>query len=189
MKKPTFGDRLKESRIRAGYTSQEAFAKALGVTRQTVNYYENGERKPDYEMFDKISQICGVSPNFLLGRDELPDMEDNKINSLTGLSEKAINTLKELKKKMDKNDSESSAILYFLNQLVQDKETLSELTRCIITFDNLKHELSKEVIGEKCTNSLGSGAIIVTGNDAADFLLFQSQQIFINFIKNLNQEI
>ena len=56
-----FKKRLRERRIEMGYDTQGKLAKALGMTTQTISYYENGERKPDYETFAKIARVLNCS--------------------------------------------------------------------------------------------------------------------------------
>lgn len=66
----TFSERLKSTRIERGFTTQSEFAKALGLTTQTINYYEQGKRKPDYEVFGRIADTLDVSCEYLLGKTE-----------------------------------------------------------------------------------------------------------------------
>ncbi len=92
-----FKKRLRERRIEMGYDTQGKLAKALGMTTQTISYYENGERKPDYETFAKIARILNCSLNYLYGIDDLPDEEWEQIHKKTGLSYGAIEYLLYLK--------------------------------------------------------------------------------------------
>lgn len=92
-----FKKRLRERRIEMGYDTQGKLAKALGMTTQTISYYENGERKPDFETFAKIARILNCSLNYLYGIDDLPDEEWEQIHKKTGLSYGAIEYLLYLK--------------------------------------------------------------------------------------------
>ncbi len=51
--------------LRTGYgskgMSQEALAKAIGVTTNTISRWETGTYKPDLEDLDKLSRFLGVS--------------------------------------------------------------------------------------------------------------------------------
>lgn len=51
-------NRIKELRKAYGYT-QEFMAAYLGVARQTYSHYENGRRKPDYEVAVRLSELYG----------------------------------------------------------------------------------------------------------------------------------
>lgn len=90
--KRTFPKRFKSLREAIGI-SQEEFAKALGVSRPTVSYYEKGDRIPDIEMLARIYETTGCSIDFLLGYAENMKPENNAIGSVTELSDAAIEVL------------------------------------------------------------------------------------------------
>lgn len=48
--------------------SQKDFAEILGVSNVVLSRYENGERKPDYDMLIKIAEYFDVSVDYLLGK-------------------------------------------------------------------------------------------------------------------------
>lgn len=60
-----FGERLKKCRTSKGY-SQERVADFLGITRQGYGKYEIGKAEPDLKTLTKLSNILGVSTDFLL---------------------------------------------------------------------------------------------------------------------------
>jgi len=61
---PGFGDRLKESRIKAGLKQRElAFA---GCTAAYLSRLENGERTPSLQMLEELARRLRVSRNWLL---------------------------------------------------------------------------------------------------------------------------
>lgn len=68
---------IKEARERKGYTQVE-LAKLLNIAGSTLAGYESGDHDPKSVTLTKIAQICGVSVDFLLGREE------------PGLSEEAL---------------------------------------------------------------------------------------------------
>ncbi len=100
-----FSERLKKARINAGFSSQEALAKVVYVDRVTMNYYENGSRKPDLDTFVRIVDALNVSCDYLLGYSKSPTREYHDTKEITGLSDKAIETLHtyalETKKNLD----------------------------------------------------------------------------------------
>lgn len=61
----TFGERLKELRIRKGLTHQE-IADYLGVSRSTISYYENGKNEPRIEGLIKLAELLEVSLDYLI---------------------------------------------------------------------------------------------------------------------------
>jgi len=183
----TIGEKLRDERTNKRITIKEVCNK-IQISEGVLSDYENDKKKPGAEALAALALFYNVSVDYLLGLSECKSNANDKTNKETGLSEESINALKELKSKMNKNDPESSAILYFINSLIQDKNTIEELARCIVTLGNLNQIVSKEEIGKRCIDSLGNGGIMVTGNDAAEFLLFQGQQAFIKFIKGLNRK-
>ena len=56
-----------ETRKSAGFSSQEDFAKTLGIPQQTYGNYESGRSFPKEEVLRKIGVTLGVSLDYLLG--------------------------------------------------------------------------------------------------------------------------
>lgn len=65
-----FSKRLKELRLKHGLT-QEELGRMLGVTGANCTRYEKGLAQPKMATLIKMSQIFGVSIDYLLGNDEL----------------------------------------------------------------------------------------------------------------------
>ncbi len=75
-----FSERLSSLRKKNGL-SQEALAEKLGVSRQAVSKWENGEAFPELSKLDALCRIFVVSPNFLMGYEEsreIPPGDDKK---------------------------------------------------------------------------------------------------------------
>jgi transcriptional regulator with XRE-family HTH domain len=64
-----FGERLQSLRKDKGY-SQERIAEELGVSRQSVSKWERGETFPEMDKVVTLSNILGVSTDFLLKGEE-----------------------------------------------------------------------------------------------------------------------
>ncbi len=60
-----FGERFRQIR-RASRITQEEFGQMLGVSRQTVNAYENDRQRPPLDMMEKVCREQGISPYWLL---------------------------------------------------------------------------------------------------------------------------
>lgn len=84
-----FGNRLKQLRIREGYTQQQ-LADKLGVTKSVVSYYELQERYPSPDVLIRLSNIFRVTADFLLG------LEHKELVDLSGLDEEDIVTVKRM---------------------------------------------------------------------------------------------
>lgn len=59
-----FADRLKEARLKKGYT-QEQIAEKVGVAKSTYTGYEKGNREPNVYTIGKLMEELGVDANFL----------------------------------------------------------------------------------------------------------------------------
>lgn len=56
--------KLRKSRV---YT-QAQMAEKLGISRSTYTNYENGNRTPDFEVLERISEVLACSLDELFGR-------------------------------------------------------------------------------------------------------------------------
>ena len=75
------------------------FAVAVGVSKEIVRQWRNGYTRPDIDKLIIIANILGCSLEYLLGASECKNFENININKELGLSNEAINNLKELQKK------------------------------------------------------------------------------------------
>lgn len=101
-RKPTeeqlaFGKRIAETRRQKGFSSQTAFAEAVGISSPSLAYYETASRKPDYEIFAKMADVLDVSYDFLLGRTESQPRENINIFERLGLSDQAIKEIERIR--------------------------------------------------------------------------------------------
>lgn len=87
-----FATRLKTLREVAGLNQSE-LAKSLGVSRSSISFYEKGERVPDIEFLDKVTEFFGVPTNYMLGYIDNRKEEYINIGIETGLSDEAIEAL------------------------------------------------------------------------------------------------
>lgn len=60
--------RIRQAREKAGYSQKELAAK-VGVAQNTFHGYESGKHLPKPEVLGKIAAACGVTADYLLGRD------------------------------------------------------------------------------------------------------------------------
>ena len=63
--------RIKKERQRHGWTQVE-FANKLGLTKQTINNWENERRTPDPNTVVAIAELFGVTTDYLLGKEQTP---------------------------------------------------------------------------------------------------------------------
>lgn len=96
---PIFTERFRELQ---GERTNTEFADFLGISRQTVGFYSNGNRVPDAITLIKICQKCDVTADWLLGVPGSVKSLNSDIAAVgkyTGLSESAINFLHSIREK------------------------------------------------------------------------------------------
>jgi len=69
-----FRKRMKQARLLAGLTLDEV-AQRIGVSRPTVSKYESGAiSSVDYSRVEEIAGAIGVTPEYLLGQTDSPEL-------------------------------------------------------------------------------------------------------------------
>ena len=66
-----FSNRIKEARERQKMT-QKMLALRLGIAQTTVSGWENGSKRPSVDTIVQISDILGVSTDYLLEKTDSP---------------------------------------------------------------------------------------------------------------------
>ena len=84
----SFGQRLKELRLKAGLT-QHQLAERIWVSKAAISNYELFERTPSPEILVKLSRIFHVSTDYLLGLDS-----EKKTLDVTGLNDEDVEFVK-----------------------------------------------------------------------------------------------
>ncbi|WP_379700537.1 helix-turn-helix domain-containing protein [Mediterraneibacter gnavus] len=87
-----FSKRLKTLRETAELT-QEQLAKELKVSRGAISYYEKGERTPDIEFLDSVSEFFGLPIDYLLGYSENIKEKHKDMYTEYGLTDEACDEL------------------------------------------------------------------------------------------------
>lgn len=65
MFREAFPGRLKNARIKAGFTQKEV-EEETGIEQSRISYYENGKREPDIETLGELATLYNVSTDWLL---------------------------------------------------------------------------------------------------------------------------
>lgn len=105
--------------------SNKEFSDFLGMSRQTVGFYCNGDRIPDALGVKTIAEKCGVSADWLLGLTNDKEKHPTATDDL-GLSHDAIMEIKnfgqgKLKKALDLfiTDPDFCVFLYSLSEIIE----------------------------------------------------------------------
>lgn len=60
-----WGTNLSTARLVRGFTTQQAFADAIGVSQQAVSHWERGTAAPADDLKVKIAAVLGLEPHVL----------------------------------------------------------------------------------------------------------------------------
>lgn len=137
--KDIIADRLVDRREKAGLT-QNQLSKKLNVSRVSISLWEshNNNRIPDIQTIIDISQIYKCDINYLLGLSETTNPDNKSANSITGLSEEALDIL------LDNKDISGLNDYLIKNGYIRILEKINRLK-------SLEHEKNEN---EKALNSL-----------------------------------
>ena len=91
----TFADVFKGLRLSKEYT-QEELANRLGFSKSRINMYERGEREPNFETLELISDFFNVDMNYLLGKTNKTTLVLPGVDSAPYQYEKFISLLEQL---------------------------------------------------------------------------------------------
>lgn len=87
------GARLKEIRLRLGYTQLE-LADKIGCSRVAYAYYEAGKRPPDINFLFSLQTLTGYSYDYILGNTDNITLETAGLDKMIGLSDTSLEVLK-----------------------------------------------------------------------------------------------
>ncbi|MFI8680440.1 helix-turn-helix domain-containing protein [Bacillus thuringiensis] len=71
------GEKIKELRKNSKIT-QERLGNAIGVSKMAISYFEKGKKSPGRESLEKIADYFGVTTDYLLGRSEDPELNEEE---------------------------------------------------------------------------------------------------------------
>lgn len=185
-----FPERLSEL-MKERNVTQEELAHELGIKRQTVSLYKNGQSTPDAAQLKNISLFFGVSSDWLLGLSDVKscDMDIRAICEKTGLSEKAVSIISQ-----ELNFSECSgcnSLADIFSDFIEDPIFLqiiggfalacnAELVSPTSVFEKI---MEYQQIHQKELDSIG--AVVMPAGHTADLLL---HQVEYRFGKLLNRQ-
>lgn len=120
-----FAQRLKTLRKERGITQQQ-LADGVGISKGGLSYYENAGRTPDISILERFADYFGVTTDYLLGRTNA-QTQKAKLQAVcnhTGLSDKAVNLLSDLK---ENSPAQLRVINFLLEQAAGDMDIVYDL--------------------------------------------------------------
>ena len=151
----SIGEKIAYIRTNKNMT-QDELGNAVYKTRQEINYFEKGTRKPDIETLVLIAKYLEVSLDYLVGINDIekPNTDLQGIYEVTGLSEKAIYVLSKFKGSKEilsqfYEDYELAGIekeeqkLAMLNRLIENPK-FEEILNHMVDYEYLKKELENQ---------------------------------------------
>ena len=208
-RKAKFYDDILNCRLRELMDGREAkteeLANAVGIGSTGVRMWYTGYARPD---LDKIAIICkfyGVSADWLLGLSEAQsmDMGSRDISEKTGLSDRALLNLFRYAEYQNSNKQPNShetataaERLWFINNLIEDEETLNTLADNANLYVNIKKALENfeipEYDGMSATDLMKLGIEkfgmtfnFTQGKETADYHAYMCQKYFVEFVEGL----
>ncbi|MES5896931.1 helix-turn-helix domain-containing protein [Bacillus cereus group sp. RP43] len=76
------GEKIKELRKNSKIT-QEQLGNAIGVSKMAISYFEKGKKSPGRESLEKIADHFNVTTDYLLGRSEDPELNEEENKTVT----------------------------------------------------------------------------------------------------------
>lgn len=61
-----FSEIIKQLRLERGWSQQDV-ADRVGRNKMTISQYESGQRRPSFDMIEKLAEVFHVDLNYLLG--------------------------------------------------------------------------------------------------------------------------
>ena len=93
------GENLKMWREKLGY-SQEKIAEYLGISRENISYFENGDREIPIKHLEKLANLFGIEPIVLMEENPSVSHAEMALAFRNGddLSAEALNNIAQFKK-------------------------------------------------------------------------------------------
>lgn len=175
-----FAVRLREL-IKITGKKQQEIADSIGVSRQALNKWVNGETVPDIFSAAKIADLFNVSTDYLLGLSptKSPDDKTKAACEVTGLEEEYIETLKaavtERRKNRNKYEKTSiDAINALFYGITRQPDIISELTK-LLEFDidllEMSEEESKQTEAKEINKALKGNGLYLSYSEYFDFVV------------------
>jgi transcriptional regulator with XRE-family HTH domain len=180
----------------------ETMAKGIGVCRQAIGKWANGETVPDVFTAAKLAKYFEVSTDFLVGNTDEPNpnIKIQAIRNITGLSGEAIEILSinnslaldEIKEYGDNHFGKKS--LNILNKMIEQKTNVDTNIFEILNIINLYIDsvLAIKIYKSKEENLEKNITLFSKEYEPLELEMYareyQAQQVFIRLIRKIAKE-
>lgn len=89
-----FAENLKKARFEKGW-NQAQLAQAMEISQTAISQFEKGSRLPTPANIKKLSDILGVSRDYLVGDEEMVNERVKLMRSMHGLSPEGLKKVEE----------------------------------------------------------------------------------------------
>lgn len=154
------GRRIKELR---GNQTQDACARALGISRGALSFYENGERKPDAETLYRMCRLFSVSADYLLGLSDVKSVDKDMQTActVTGLPESAI---KQIRAFSDSEKDYLEACIDFF-----DSPTSGAIENSTAALEECKNMALQWLFEDETLKKMLSGLLVIEASVIAEY--------------------
>lgn len=159
---PVFTARFRELQ---GEMTNTEFAAFLGMSRQTVGFYCNGDRIPDAVGLKEIAEKCDVSANWLIGLSDVKTLDPGveSVCEATGLSEVASSSLVNAQKMQDVLGS--NRFVDILNAFFDQTEFTILLAHLLIVNRSKEKQKEAQTIIRKMVDDAAINSNDLTSNE------------------------
>lgn len=196
------GKRIQEERKKAKIKTQSALAEKLDYSpdsRQLIISWEKGTAIPTMDNALKLCELFNCELGYLLCEPNytLPTGRDTDIHAETGLSEKAISVISDLKatvrsKHSREEETGNLSKIELLNRIIEDprfRKLLMSLQAAKSIEYNEDSEITGDLTAAEFAKSMGDiqnmGMVPLRGEDAATYYLQNAVKLFTDIIYSI----
>lgn len=188
-----FPNRLKQILSETSTTQQE-LADILGVQRQTVSLYVNGQIRPDISALSAIGQHFDVTTDWLLGLTDDRKKHPTAVDEL-GLSEESVDKIKSYNVYRNYGQKLATSSLDMIISHIDFEELLGTLDQAfyncyeaLIAHSNGETETAGEKVAIQAGKELdGTRWTVITSAKYAQYSIYRAQQLFNRIISDISE--
>ena len=167
MEKVIIGEILNKRIAEKGYTQQE-FADLMGMKKDTLRSYMNGNSAYSYELLIEFAEKLDCSYDYLLGYSKSPKREYHELTEQTRLSNEALDKLYKYAQYYD-TELEAKRYIGLLDLLIKSDGVLNAIFDYLLA-SNLVHGMYKDYV-DICNKSLDKIPFIKNADVKNDYVM------------------